>query len=266
MDARLLTLLCAFSVACGCASMRSTMLNRREDDALVKNGMPTPGVPVTVRVPTHLDIFVLETMYYYDPKVEDKSKKDAYTFCKVEFPGAARNLKLRSEIVRTEKVMTVDFKRPAAGIGDFNLKFTTGTNEDKKYQYITQFETYVFDRTMEDTANLVASIVPGVSAQSSKADPTATSFILGASKSAAGGTIPTTTGEIEFGSGVKNYLVKDSVVAYQRFDLNACDFEEQVRAFLEHHLNGCHDCCHGEAKRCDPAAQLPEEVPASAHP
>ena len=35
-------------------------------------------------------------------------------------------------------------------------------------------------------------------------------------------------------------MTKERVLAIAMFDINACDFEEQVQAFLEHHVNHCH--------------------------
>jgi hypothetical protein len=37
-------------------------------------------------------------------------------------------------------------------------------------------------------------------------------------------------------------MTKERVVAIAMFDINACDFEDQVRTFVEHHVNQCHDC------------------------
>lgn len=242
----------------GCASMRSTMLNRTEADTFVKNGLPTKGVPVTVRVPSHLDVWVVETMYYdaSERKLNEDDKEHPFVeFKAIEFPvDVNRNLKLRTKLIRTEKVMTVDFVRPAAGIGEYNVKFDQAGQDDKsRQQYITQFESMIYDRTMEDTANLVASLVPNVAAQPRTPDPTAvTPFWLEQkfALSSAGGDVvssnnpDTEASDVTYDKDVfGNLIVKDRVVAYGRFDIDACDYEEQVRAFVDLHLNACHDCC-----------------------
>ncbi len=244
-------LLCVF-VLTGCTSMRSTMLNRSDDNSFAKNGCPTKGVPVRVRVPTHLDLAVLETVYL-ENQLKDESK--GVKFEPVKFDR--RNLRVESQLVLTEKIMTVDLKRPAAGTLEYNLGF------DKDKQSLTQIESFLYDRTMRDVANMVAALVPNASQQTVPETASKESW-SGSSTSAMGGTTTAAAGQPIVGTGLQNRVLPvDRVVAYQRFDLNACDFEEQVASFLDRHLNQCHDCCppRGEALVVETARRSVEPQP-----
>lgn len=230
MKVRMALLLLA--IVAGCTSMRSTSLTRQDDDSYVHNEkVPTPGVPVTVKVPSHLELAVVETLYFYDADKEDGQidlrrldifKKDD-----------RRNIKVKSEIIKTEKVITVDFKRPAAGSLEYNLGF------DTKEQYITQIETFLYDRTLEDAANLIAQVVPGALEQTPGTKPTPEAW-----STSAHGTRPDPNAQgPTVGEDIStDLMIKERVVAIARFDINACDFEEQVTAFLEYHVNACHSC------------------------
>ena len=151
---RMLIAILVAVTALGCTSMRSTSLTRRDNDSFGKNGVPTKGVPVTVRIPTHLQLAVVETLYYVN-KAEQGAAGIQLELLKDDFFGGKRNVKVKSNIIRTDKVMTVDMKRPAAGSLEYNLMF------DSEAQFINQIESFLYDRTISDTANLIATVVPG---------------------------------------------------------------------------------------------------------
>jgi hypothetical protein len=129
-----------------------------------------------------------------------------------------RNLSVKSEIIKTKKVFTVDFKRPAAGVLGYDAQFAN--------QYFTEINNSVTDRTITDSADAIANVVPAL-----------------AKLAAAGqGVTP------EFGAGLKDRIVKgERVVAYQRFDIDSPSFECDLEAFVAQHVN-CTDCngaCNG---------------------
>jgi hypothetical protein len=223
----------------GCTSMKSTMLNRLSDDSFVVNGKPTNGVPITVRIPTHLDIVVAERLFYYDNDPDE----NFVDLERVDFKDASRNFKVETTIIQTEKVMTVDFKRPAAGTMEYNLTFDS-SDATKQQQYFKQIETMLYDRTLSDTADLVARFVPGALAGTPAAETATFGFSISrGGNTAAGGVVAGgDVATLTVGSKIDNYFVKDRVVAYRRFDLNDCDFEDQVGAFISHHINDCHSC------------------------
>jgi hypothetical protein len=123
--------------------------------------------------------------------------------------------------IETEKVFVVDFKRPLSG----TLAYTADFDEQ---QYFDEISGQLEDTTITDVAALVATVAPlfGKSA-SAPVDPTS-----------------------EVGRAL---ITNKRVVAYKRFDIDACDFEAQLRGFLEEHVNCDHTCNgYGRLRSGDP--------------
>ena len=220
----------------GCTSVRSSMLLRTDNNSFVGNSngyakcdgstRPFKGVPITLEVPTHVDLTITETYYMfssvgpeYDPTGKVVVNAAAVAASLQEVPvSCRRNLSVKSEIIKTKKVFTVDFKRPAAGVLGYDAKFAN--------RYFTEIDNSVTDRTITDSADAIASVVPA----------------LAKLASAGQGVTP------EFGAGLKDRIVKgERVVAYQRFDIDSPSFECDVEAFVAQHVN-CSDCngtCNG---------------------
>jgi hypothetical protein len=194
-----------FAVACillaviGCTSMTSTMLTRDESNRFWTRKGPLKGVPITLKVPTHVQLTVFERHFL----VKDK---DGHVV-RLALPYVVRDFS--QEFIYTEKVFTVDFKRPASGTYNLGLELTDD-------QYIQHFRHDVTDTTIKDVTNLVTQLAPG------------------------GGGLRglTASGEEE----VDNHCEEiQSVVAVQIFEIDAPDFEDQVAAFISCHLNQAHD-------------------------
>ena len=127
----------------GCNSISSTALNRTDGDVFVgtSNGnggprcitKPFKGVPITVRVPTHVDIVVKEKVDLYYQGGELSSIKP----CR-------RTLFVEPELIQTEKVFTVDINRPFSGDADYTLDFDPA---GKNPQYFTQVKAKIVDTT-----------------------------------------------------------------------------------------------------------------------
>ncbi len=198
----------------GCAGMTSTMLNRSESDDYSVNKPAgrvhhvTKGVPVTLKVLTHLDVRVTETLYYTD---------GANGLQPVKL--GRRLLDVETNPIRTNKVFTVDFKRPGAGVLDYKADFSD--------QFFTTFKNKIDDQTLEDI-NYALGRTSGIIKR----------FLA---------TKALTVEKLE--TDVKNKLiVVTRHVAYQRFDVNDPNFETNVDAFISHHLNNCHECRFPPAK------------------
>lgn len=226
-------LLLAFCVGCG--SIRSTMLNRMEDDTLVGNSngtlrkhgqtRPYKGVPITIQVPTHVEVAVLET-FFLTPDGKGGLNR---------IRTSRRNFDVKTNLVMSDKVIMVDFKRPMSGELDYHMKFQTpATVPDKQYfnpangQYFDSISTYSNDTTITDIAKLIATAVPAVTKAASLPLPT--------------------------GAFTNDVIIDQRVVAFRRFDIDACDFEQQMQQFLDEQIN----CCH----TCDSDAPAPETVAA----
>jgi hypothetical protein len=186
---------CLLLTQIGCNSMSSTMLTRDESNQFWtrKNGLK--GVPITLKVPTHVQLTVFERHFL----VNDENGR-AY---RLPLPFVVRDFS--QEFIYSEKIFTVDFKRPAAGTYNLHLDLTDD-------QYIEKLQYDVTDTTIQRVTELVQQLVPG------------------------GLAAETVSGEAE-----QNYEEIQSVVAVDMFEIDAPDFEEQMSAFVNCHLNQAHD-------------------------
>ncbi len=205
-------------VATGCQSFSSTMLNRLGDNSLQGNSnghaklfsrtRPYKGVPITLKVPSHLDVRINEVYYV---GIQDGNI--------VELATESRMLDVETEIIKTDKVFTVDFKRPGAGTLDLDLAFN-------KEQYFSQIDSKLEDRTIQELGELAAQVITSTrkfAAASSITAEKPTDAVLNA-------------------LNAKGIYRETRTVAYKRFDINDPDFECQVEAFVNHHLNNCNQC------------------------
>lgn len=223
-----LTIVLLASLA-GCNSISSTMLNRTDSDFYVGNSngytkgdgqsRPFKGVPITVRVPTHLDVAVKESVMFA------KDTQDKL----YQLTSSKRHIFVEANLVETDKVFTVDPKRPAAGTLTQTLTFgnkgATSSDPDNS-QYFKTIAYNIQDNTIKEVNNSLNTLLP----------------LLGKK--------PTTAKETA-GGGENLSIIQDEVVgviAWKRFDLDAPDFEAQVECFIEQHLNQCDVCQHGEIR------------------
>ena len=203
MILRSILVLTLLVVSTGCTSMTSTLLNRDDCDNFTRNGgkHPEKGIPITLRVPTHLKVWIDEEYYLQKTKAEDG-----------KIPLKALNtgkpvISVVTSFDYEEKLFTVDFKRPGAG----TLK--TDIQMDSEKQYFKQIHTKVVDNTIQEITKIVKQF----------------SVPLG---------IKTSVGQ----SIEKNLIVDTRTVAFVRFDINAPDFEQQLMAFFDQHINSCNSC------------------------
>ncbi|MDM4016119.1 hypothetical protein [Roseiconus lacunae] len=133
----------ATMVAGGCSSSRSTMLARNECNTGWNKIGHLHGTPITLRVPTHLRVYVYQTHY-----LEQVSVGTIKRWQKVELPPV---YDFGSETLYTDKIFTTDFIRPAAGAFNLDVDYTDD-------QYIQKVQQDITDETLEEIANLVAQI------------------------------------------------------------------------------------------------------------
>jgi hypothetical protein len=193
----------------GCRSTSSTFMNRYDNDRVggISNGQrgchenakPFKGIPVTMKVPTHVDVTVFETIYL-----------DPTTFKPI--PTERRNLSATADTVVSDKIFAVDPKKAAAGETKYSFAMKDG--------YYTQVKQKVTDETIKDINAALVDLLPLLS-------PKPAPKIL--TQNAMG---PSTQPE-----------TKERVVAWKRFDINSVDFEDQVKQFVDLHINNCNSCC-----------------------
>jgi len=164
-----------------------------------ENAKPFKGIPVTMKVPTHLDVKVIETIYL-----------DPATYKPV--PTERRNLSAEAVTVVSDKIFAVDPKKAAAGETNYSFAMKDG--------YYTQVKQMVNDETIKDVNAALVNLLPLLAPK--PAPKSLTKFEMGS------------PGEPE---------TKTRVVAWKRFDINSVDFEDQVKQFVDHHINNCDSCC-----------------------
>lgn len=223
MKFRNATILVGAALLVGCNSISSTMINRLETDDFVGNSNGNPkahcatrpykGVPITLRVPTHVDVSVEE-------KVRFCLKGNTLT----PLQPTRRHLSVATDLIYTDKVFTVDVKRPAAGTADYTMEFGAKGDDLDNRQYFKNVKSKIVDETIKDVTaaiNTVFSAVP----------------------SSAGGDNKT----IESVDDGLVFFDQSRTVAWKRFDVDAIDFEMQVAEFVAQHLNDCNSCSDYQA-------------------
>lgn len=189
----------ATTIAVGCSSSRSTMLTRNECNTGWNKIAHLHGTPITLRVPTHLRVYVYEKHYLENVNIAGVSR-----WQRVELP-CVRDF--GSETLYTDKIFTTDFIRPAAGA--FNLKVNYTPD-----QYIGNVQQDITDETLKQIGDLVSKIpalfvpqVPGMNASDAPNQ-----------------------------GGTELREIK-SVVAANIFEIDDPNFESSVMEFVQTYLN-----------------------------
>jgi len=227
----------------GCTSVKSTALNRTESDVFIGNSNGKPrahcaarpfnGVPITLRVPTHLDVVIKEKIYL-------KVGEERGSLSRLQ--ADKRSLFVETEVIETDKVFMVDPKRPAAGQLDYTMKFgadESGTDGGKdNSQYFSSIESRIQDDTIKDITGALKAVTDSLAAKTNVGDRDSRRPTL--------------------------ILVPDvRTVAWRRFDIDACDFEQQVADFVAIHMNSCNSCQQYTARNsAAPVGQFPSAAPA----
>ena len=227
------TMIRTFSVALlvvttsmGCTSISSTLLNRTDNDVFIGNSngepnshcgaRPFKGVPITLRVPTHLDVAIKEKIFLR--KLSNGNL--------VRVQTKQRSLFVEPTVIETDKVFTVDPKRPAAGTLTSTL--TWGTDQSSaggadNSQYFASIVNNIKDETIVDVTAALNTLLPTLKG------------------------LNTSAGDDQPGGGAKatleSQLITESrTVAWKRFDLDAVGFEHEVADFVSQHMNCCNSC------------------------
>lgn len=185
----------------GCTSINSTLLTRNESNTNWERHPHLHGVPITLKVPTHLKVYLYQKHFFYASEMGMR---------RLELPFVVSDLSY--EFIETEKIFTVDFKRPPAGT--FNLRVDMTADE----QYFQQIQHDVYDTTIEDVTTLLGSIAK----KGLLAAPVSTELNTG---------------------GITDKELKEvtSIAAVQMFEIDDPQFEQKVTEFINCHLNNAHD-------------------------
>lgn len=180
----------------GCKSSTSTMFTRDECNNGWMKFEKVDGVPITVKIPTHLKLYVYDKYF-----LEIDSVAGSDRLAKADLPVLKD---FAHEMVYTEKVIMVDFKRPAAGSSNMKVDFT----ED---QYIKNYQQDITDETLQRVNEFVGTALP--------------SFLQASDDNGAAGSIDERIKEVK------------SVAAVGMFEVDDPNFEQLVQSFLAQHIN-----------------------------
>lgn len=216
MLSRAMLVATALLTSIGCTSYRSTIMSRQPNDTLAFNAQKhSRGVPVTLKVPTHVDVFIEEEYLISQSKGTGQSN--------TQIPDLGMPMRsVRMETVYTPKVMTVDFVRPVAGTLDIGNAYKDGIAIDDE-QYFASIKGKIDDKTLSTINEQFAGITK----------------ILGITpaKAASAG------GDESNAKGVESFR---STIAFRRFDINECNWEVEVEAFVSQHIQCQEPPCQAE--------------------
>jgi len=192
----------------GCVSYRSTIMSRTPDDRLHRNSNQcTRGIPVTLKIPTHMDVRIEEE--YFITQAGDKTA----------IPQLSRSLRsVAMQKVYTPKVVTVDFVRPGAG----TLALADGQEDGIKMDpegYFASIQAKIDDQTLTDITaqkDNLAKILGKGSIKSAKA------------VSAGGETI-----DVGNAGAWQSYK---TMIAYKRFDISEPGWELAMQDFVDEYI------------------------------
>lgn len=205
------------ALSTGCGSIKTTAYDRLEDDTLIANpDQHLKGVPVTLKIPTHLKLTIEEKTFW---RVEGSDLIPVST-CR-----ATRDV--IPKVQYTEKIFLVDPVKPGAGTSSYGFTFKNdAAGPDSKYSgkgQLSGLSYDITDNTITESAALLQKSLNFVGAFPIKPK--------GAKASAEA-----------FGSGNSevedlNVIQTTRVIAWSQFDINSEHFEEDVMGFLNTYLN-----------------------------
>lgn len=201
----------------GCASYSSTIMSRLPNDRLRKNNNQcVKGIPVTVKIPTHVDAIVKEEYFVVQGRDQSADGSTGSGNTVTHIPNLGKPIRSVSlETIYTPKVLTTNFVRPAAGtllLGDDSKDGITLDPEN----YFATIQGKVDDQTLEDLNAAIPNIKKVIGLQ----DPVA-------KKVSAGGKA----------TSLERCESFSSVVAYRRFDINEPGWEMELQTFVDSHIS-----------------------------
>lgn len=125
-----------------------------------------------------------------------------------------RHFDVETRVIYTDKVFTVDFRRPAGGV--LNL---SAINMDDQ-QYFRQIKAAYEEQTLEQISGAIADISSGITGQS------------------VGGMSATING-----ARVSGLATDERVVAVSRFDISDPNWEHQLNCFVDQHVTSHYTNC-----------------------
>lgn len=226
----LIPLMCALA---GCKSVKSTLLERdiQTNNVVTKE---LDGYPITLKVPTHIRVTLYENTFVRE--IKDGVKQSGWKI--VEIDGdKLRTVSFSTQLIETERIYTVDHKRPAAGQIKYGVNFTDD-------QYISQMSSAAVEDTIRQSSIAMsrilslfqgANVAPRTAADTTRtlADGTFTS-ILASTKKTTTRPVPEEQSIGTDGTDADSKLKTiSSVLATGLFEVDDPEFELKLACFLE---------------------------------
>ncbi|QDV19323.1 hypothetical protein Pan153_39880 [Gimesia panareensis] len=209
----------------GCTSFKTMTLGRLDSDSLFVEcfGHKQKGVPVKLKVPTH----VVVSIYEQQVLIRGNDGVKLQSFSPPQF-------EVESKLAYTDKVFLVDFVRPAGGSLTLGENRTEGISFDDD-QYFKTIQAKVTEQTMH---------------QVGAALDTVKGALTGSDTQEKGGVVKTV-------GDTSNLKFEKSIIACQRFDLARPHWEEEVNAFVEDYIGECTICPVPSNQAVSPGQNLP---------
>lgn len=190
----------------GCTSFGTTIAQRCSNGTLIPNipKAKTRGVPVKLKVPSHVVVNVKET--YFVQKAEGNGIPKEIKLIDT-YGQQIRSLDLTTRVEYDDKVFTVDFKRPAGGILDI-----TSITYDQE-QYFKDVQATYTENTLKDINTAIGNVKTAIKSSAS---------------------IPATQDKLAH---------ETRQVATGRFDISVPGWEEELQCFVEQHITSCTGTC-----------------------
>lgn len=192
-----LAVLALVSISGGCSSIKGTLLQRDQGNFGWQK-IEGEGIPITLEVPTHLQITIVDVKYAH----RDANLKWVLL---TNGKAAVITTDVKHNFIKTKKIFMIDPKRPAAG----DVSFKIDLAEDQ--QYLDKIESELTDRTIQETSQAFERLIVALRPRGA-----------GGGRSIGGDANP--LAELE------------SVRAVEIFEVDDPTFEQNISAFLAEHL------------------------------
>jgi hypothetical protein len=184
------------------------VLDRTPDHQLVENpDQPLKGMPVMLRVPSHLDVTVSQIHTWVKQGVERPTHVE----------GGRPQFDVDCKLIEIEKMFVVDPLRPLSGDQEYGFGFYQPSAE---YPAVHQGQLKSMAYKSVDTSIKDVAALAGAVIQRARLASTDSGGNTGLN--------PTEDSPV---------FTTSHVVAFRRFDINEPDFEESLRAFLSETVN-----------------------------
>jgi hypothetical protein len=206
----------------GCSSVKTTLVGvSPEGDIYADPHRCVHGVPAMIKVPTHIEVKIIQTDYWkvdartessvkhtqQEPE-EDSDEADSLVIRTLIHRPASTLRNVEVKEICTDKMVMIDPKRPASGQGEFAIKY-----DDDGNGTILSLNYKAVDETLKNSAALASALVKA---------------------------FPTSEGKTNLiGQGTQGGSFKSTrTIAIQRFPIGNCS-QSEIESFVTKYINAC---------------------------